>query len=144
MLEKAYPGADAPMRTAQATKPPKPIRWIGSTREELREFPEPVKRRVGGALWEAQTGSKAPYAKPLKGFGGAGVLEIVDDFDGNSYRAVYTVKFAEAVYVLNVFQKKSKRGIATPRTEVAAIEQRLKRARQDYEQWLGRERLKSR
>ncbi len=132
------------MRTAQTAKPPKPIRWIGSTREELREFPAPVKRRVGGALWEAQAGSKAPYARPLKGFGGAGVLEIVDDFDGNSYRAVYTVKFAEAVYVLHVFQKKSKRGIATPRTELAAIEQRLKRAEQDYEQWLGYERPKSR
>jgi phage-related protein len=124
-------------------KPPKPVHWIGSSRDDLRAFPEPVKRRVGGALWEAQIGSKAPYAKPLKGFGGASVLEVVDDFDGNTYRAVYTVKFAKAVYVLHVFQKKSKRGIATPKSEIALIEQRLKRAKLEYEEWLGNELKKS-
>jgi phage-related protein len=125
-------------------KPPKPVRWIGSSRDDLRVFPEPVKRRVGGALWEAQIGSKAPYAKPLKGFGGASVLEVVDDFDGNTYRAVYTVKFAKAIYVLHVFQKKSKRGIATPQSEIALIEQRLKRAKLEYEEWPGNELKKSR
>jgi phage-related protein len=91
--------------------------------------------RAGGALWEAQTGGKAPWAKPLKGFGGAGVVEIVADHDGDTYRAVYTVRFADVVYVLHAFQKKSKSGISTPRREIALIEQRLKRAREDYEQW---------
>ncbi|HUJ03342.1 MAG TPA: type II toxin-antitoxin system RelE/ParE family toxin [Rhizomicrobium sp.] len=113
----------------------RPLRWIGTSRDDLREFPEPVRRRVGGALSEAQLGGKAPYAKPLKGFGGAGVLEIVDDFDGDTYRAVYTVKFAHAVYVLHAFQKKAKRGIATPKSELDLIERRLKRAKADYEQW---------
>jgi phage-related protein len=115
--------------------PPKPVRWIGRSQEDLRAFPEDVRRRVGGALWEAQLGLKAAYAKPLKGFGGAGVLEIVDDFDGATYRAVYTVRFAGVVYVLHAFQKKSKRGIATPKAEMDLIEQRLRRAREDYEQW---------
>jgi phage-related protein len=79
--------------------------------------------------------SRRLFAKPLKGFGGAGVLEIVDDFDADTYRAVYTVRFVGAVYVLHAFQKKSKRGAATPKTELNLIEQRLKRAREDYEQW---------
>jgi phage-related protein len=79
----------------------------------------------------------------LKGFRGAGVLEIVDDFDGDTYRAVYTVRFAGAVYVLHAFQKKSKRGIATPKTESNLIEQRLKRAKEDYEQWSRSEKPKS-
>jgi phage-related protein len=114
---------------------PKPVRWVGSSREDLRGFPDEVRKRVGGALWDAQAGLKAPFAKPLKGFGGAGVLEIVDDFDGDTYRAVYTVRFAGAVYVLHAFQKKSRRGAATPKTELNLIEQRLKRARKDYQQW---------
>ncbi len=115
---------------------PKPVRWIGSSKQDVRAFPEPVRLRIGGALWEAQTGGKAPWAKPLHGFGGAGVLEIVDDDDGDTYRAVYTVRFHSAVYVLHAFQKKSKSGIATPRHEIAVIEQRLKRAQQDHDQWL--------
>lgn len=123
---------------------PKPVRWVGSSREDLRSFPEEVRNRVGGALWEAQLGRKAPYAKPLKGFGGAGVLEVVDDFDGVTYRAVYTVRFPGVVYVLHAFQKKSKRGITTPRQEIALIIQRLERARKDYEQWQGEERRKRR
>jgi phage-related protein len=114
---------------------PKPVRWVASSREDLRFFPEEVRRRVGGALWDAQLGRKAPYAKPLKGFGGAGVLEVVDDFDGDTYRAVYTVRFAGVVYVLHAFQKKSKHGIALPKPDQDLIEQRLKRAREDYEQW---------
>ena len=114
---------------------PKPVRWVGSSKKDLSEFPVEVRRRVGGALWEAQVGRKAAYAKPLKGFGDAGVLEVVDDFDGDTYRAVYTVRFARAVYVLHAFQKKSKRGAATPKAELDLIEQRLKRAREDYEQW---------
>jgi len=114
---------------------PKPVRWVGTSREDLRRFPEEVQRKVGGALWDAQIGEKSPSAKPLKGFGGAGVLEILDDFDGDAYRAVYTVRFFGVIYVLHAFQKKSKRGIATPKAEMKAIEQRLKRAKEDYEQW---------
>jgi len=116
---------------------PKPVRWVGSSKEDLSGFPEDVRRRVGGALWEAQIGRKAPYAKPLKGFVGAGVLAIVDDFDGDTFRAVYTVRFANLVYVLHAFQKKSKRGVATPKAELDRIDRRLRRAREDYEQWLG-------
>jgi len=114
---------------------PKPVRWVGSSKEDLSAFPVDVRQRVGGALWEAQVGGKAPYAKPFKGFGDAGVLEIVDDFDGDTFRAVYTVRFAKAVYVLHAFQKKSKRGVATPKAELDLITQRLKRAKEDYEQW---------
>ena len=95
-------------------------------------------------MWDAQIGIKAPYVKPLKGFESAGVLEIVDDFDGNTYRAVYSVRFAGVVYVLHAFQKKSKRSIATPKSEVSRIEQRLKRAREDYEQWSRKEKPLSR
>ena len=115
---------------------PKPVRWVGGSLEDLRAFPEAVRQRVGGALWEAQLGRKAPYAKPLRGFGGAGVLEVVDDFDGDTYRAVYTVRFAGVVYVLHAFQKKSKRALATPRAELNLIERRLRRAREDHGQWL--------
>ncbi len=121
---------------------PKPVRWVGSSRDDLRSFPEAVRNRLGGALWEAQLGRKAPYAKPLKGFGGAGVIEVVEDFAGGTYRAVYTVRFAGVLYVLHAFQKKSKRGIATPRQEIALIEERLQRAREDYEQWQNEQRQK--
>jgi phage-related protein len=126
------------------TVTPKPVRWIGSSRDDVRAFPEEVRLRVGGALWEAQLGRKAAWAKPLKGFGGAGVLEVVDDFDGDTFRAVYAVRFASVVYVLHAFQKKSKRGVATPRHEIALIEQRLKRAREDYDRWLASTKAKSR
>ena len=114
---------------------PKPVRWVGRSKDDLKSFPRDVQRRVGGALWDAQVGLKAPYAKPLKGFGGAGVLEIVDDFDGNTYRAVYTVRFAHVVYVLHAFQKKSKRGAATPKAELDLIALRFRKAREDYDQW---------
>ncbi len=123
---------------------PKPVRWVGSSRDDLSGFPEAVRRRVGGALWEAQIGRKAPYAKPLKGLGDAGVLEIVEDFDGEAFRAVYTVRFAKAVYVLHAFQKKSKRGIATPSAELDLIDRQLKRAKEDYEEWVKRESSTSR
>lgn len=123
---------------------PKPVRWVGSSKEDLREFPDDVRWRVGGALWEAQLGHKAPYVKPLKGFGGASVLEIVDDFDGDTFRAVYTVRFARAIYVLHAFQKKSKRGSATPKAELDLIQRRLKRAKEDYDQWSGNRMPRSR
>jgi phage-related protein len=119
---------------------PKPVRWIGGSRDDLRAFPEEVRDRVGGALWDAQLGRKAPFAKPLRGFRGAGVLEVVDDFDGDTYRAVYTVRFAGVVYVLHVFQKKSTHGIATPKHVMDLIAQRLKRAKEDYQQWQSAQR----
>ena len=113
----------------------KPVRWVGSCKEDISAFPIDVRRRIGGGLWDAQIGSKATYAKPLKGFGDAAVLEVADDFDGDTYRAVYTVRFARVVYVLHAFQKKAKRGIATPKAELDVIERRLRRAREDYQQW---------
>lgn len=107
----------------------RPVRWVGSSRDDLRALPKKVKQKVGFALYRAQQGKKHEAAKPLKGYGGgAGVLEVVEDYDRGSYRAAYTVRFAEAVYVLHVFQKKSKRGIATPGRDVALIKARLREA----------------
>ena len=114
---------------------PKPVKWIASSLDDLKDFPGEVQKRIGGALWDAQIGQKAFSSKPLKGFGGASVLEIVKDYDGETYRAVYTVRFALAVYVLHVFQKKSKHGMATPRADLDLIAHRLKQAKKDYEQW---------
>src|SRR5215208_2243894 len=102
--------------------------WIGSSLDDLRAFPDAVKQTMGYALYLAQIGGKHANAKPLRGFGGAGVLEITDDFDGDTYRAVYTVRFQSAVYVLHAFQKKAKRGIATPNRELELIRARLHRA----------------
>ncbi|MEQ1897482.1 MAG: type II toxin-antitoxin system RelE/ParE family toxin [Vicinamibacterales bacterium] len=124
------------MAKARQSQPsPKPVRWVGSSKEDLSAFPGDVRRRVGRALWDAQLGVKAPFAKPLKGFGSAGVLEVVDDFDGDTYRAAYTVRFAGIVYVLHAFEKKSRTGIATPKSDLDLIKRRLARAREDYEQW---------
>ena len=103
----------------------RPVRWIGSSLDDLRLFPEAVQNEIGYALYFAQIGDKHPKAKPLKGHTGAGVLEIVEDHDGDTYRAVYTIRFRAAVYVLHVFQKKAKRGIATPAKELALIQRRL-------------------
>jgi phage-related protein len=114
----------------------KPLEWISSSRNDLREFPEDVQQSIGFALYRAQLGKKHPDAKPLKGFKGSGVLEVVEDFDGDTYRAVYTVKFEGVVYVLHAFQKKSKRGIATPKQDIELIETRLKRAKEAYESYL--------
>jgi phage-related protein len=111
----------------------KPVEWIGSSRNDLRKFPEEVQQMMGFALYRAQLGKKHPDAKPLKGFKGSGVLEVVEDFDGDTFRAVYTVKFEGIVYVLHAFQKKSKRGIATPKQDIELIEMRLKRAKEHYE-----------
>jgi phage-related protein len=115
---------------------PKPLHWIGSSREDLRNFPDPVQREIGQALWFAQMGDRHPSAKPLKGFKGSGVLEIVEDYSGDTYRAVYTVRFAKAIYVLNTFKKKSTRGVKTPKHEIDLIQARLKWAKAEYEQWL--------
>jgi phage-related protein len=106
----------------------KPVIWIGSSLIDLKEFPPEVQSDLGYALYFAQTNLKHPKAKPLKGFKGANVLEIVEDYDGDTYRAVYTVKLAGVVYVLHVFQKKSKHGIATPKQDLELIEKRLQLA----------------
>jgi phage-related protein len=110
----------------------KSLVWIGSSRRDLKAFPAEVRDVIGYSLYQAQMGSKSPSAKPLAGFRGAGVLEIVEDFQTNTYRAVYTVKFAERVYVLHAFQKKSKKGIATPKADVDLIKKRFGLAEQDY------------
>jgi phage-related protein len=109
----------------------KQLFWMGSSREELMSFPERVKDDIGWALGVAQFGEKHPSAKPWKGEG-AGVFEIVDDYDGNTYRAVYTVRFALAVYVLHAFQKKSPKGIRTATRDVELIHKRLQAAREHY------------
>jgi phage-related protein len=109
--------------------------WVGRAKADLEAFPPDVIREVGHALYLAQLGGKHVHAKPLKGFGGAAVLEVVEDHDGDTYRAVYTVRFAELVYVLHAFQKKAKHGIATPPQELEKIKSRLKRAEEEYEIW---------
>lgn len=106
----------------------KKILFIGSSRKDIQAFPDEVRQDIGYALFEVQKGRKPASAKPLKGFGGAGVLEIIENYDGDAYRAVYTVKFEKAVYVLHCFQKKSKHGTATPQREIDLIKQRLKMA----------------
>jgi phage-related protein len=105
----------------------KPAVFVGSSRRDLRVFPAAVRREVGQALFEAQLGDHPASAKPLKGFG-SGVLEIRDNFDGDTYRAVYTVRFEDVLYVLHAFQKKSTRGIATPQRHLDLIRQRLRQA----------------
>lgn len=114
---------------------PKPLFWMSSTQDDLRAFPQAVRQVMGYALYLAQVGDKHLDAKPLKGFAGAGVLEIVADHDGDTFRAVYTVRFADAVYALHAFQKKSTRGIATPKREIERIRQRLRQAQAHYEGW---------
>jgi phage-related protein len=94
----------------------------------LRSFPREIRREIGVALYAAQQGETDPAAKPMKGFGGASVVEIISDYQGDSWRAVYTIRFAEAIYVLHAFQKKSKRGIATPKQELDLIKRRLAEA----------------
>ena len=117
----------------------KPVVWIGSAKADLCSFPEEVKDSIGFALYVAQQGGKHSDAKPLKGFAGAGVLEIIEGHDGDTYRAVYTVRLASRVYVLHSFQKKSKSGIATPKAEVNLIKTRLKRAEEEHRAWLNRQ-----
>ena len=118
--------------------PVKPLIWIGSSREDLKTFPEEVRLGMGYALYLAQTGGKHPDAKPLKGFGGAGVLEVVDDFKGNAYRAMYTLKLEGAVYVLHAFQKKSRKGIQTSQADIELVKRRLSRAAEIHGERFGR------
>ena len=106
----------------------KAARWVGSSREDLRSLPKGVRQKIGFALYFAQQGQRHESAKVLRGFGDAGVLEIVEVYDRGAYRAVYTVRFASAVYVLHVFRKKSKHGITTPWLDVKLIKARLNEA----------------
>src|ERR1700719_1250673 len=103
----------------------KPVRWVGTTLQDLRRLPRAVRSDIGLALFAAQQGQTDPSVKPLKGFGGASVLEIVATHRGNAYRAVYSQGFGGVIYVLHVFQKKSTRGIATPAREIDLIKRRL-------------------
>ncbi len=114
----------------------KPLYWMGSALKELKHFPPRVQRNIGFALGAAQHGGKHLSAKPWRGEG-PGVLEVVKDFDGDTYRAIYTVRFERAVYVLHAFQKKSPRRIETRQSDVALVRARLKMAQQDYEERYG-------
>ncbi len=107
---------------------PKALTWVGASRRDMRTMPKEVRRSFGVALYAVQTGETPPIAKVLKGFGSAGVLELIEDDAGGTYRAVYTVRFATAIYVLHVFQKKSKQGRETPQRDINVIKERLKRA----------------
>ena len=108
----------------------RPVIWVGSSRRDLRGFPREVRRDIGQALYAAQQGETDPAAKPLRGFGGGSVLEIATDQEGGTWRAVYTVRFREAIYVLHAFQKKSKRGVETPKRDVELIRQRYAEAKE--------------
>jgi phage-related protein len=112
--------------------PVKPCLFVRSSRRELKALPEEVRGRIGHALYQAQCGQEPVSAKALKGFDGRGVLEVVEDFDGETYRAVYTVRFAGLIYVLHAFQKKSKKGIATPKQTMELVKSRLRDAEEDY------------
>jgi len=107
---------------------PKPLVWIGSSRKDFRDFPDEVKSEIGYGLFLAQNGGRHRKAKTFKGAGDAGIVELLDDHRGDTFRTIYTVRFASAVYVLHAFQKKSKKGVATPASDIQLIEQRLHEA----------------
>lgn len=112
---------------------PRPLEWVGSAKADIKRFPEAVRAAVGYALLQAQGGLKHRSTKPLRGLGG-NVLEVISRHDGDTFRAVYTVRFRTAVYVLPAFQKKAKRGVATPESEIDLIKRRLREAEQHYRQ----------
>ena len=113
---------------------PKPLIWVGASQRDFGDFADDVKSEMGYALYVAQCGGRHRKARALKGYGGAGVIEIVEDHRGDTFRTVYTVRMPSAVYVLHAFQKKSKAGIATPLPELRLIEQRLRDARRLHEE----------
>ena len=119
-------------------RPARPLRWIASSFKDYRDFPGQVQDSFGFELFLAQTGQHPPSAKPLKGIA-SGVIELVDDHDGDTYRAVYTVRLTTAVYVLHAFKKKSKRGIATPQSDLDLIKRRLRDAEADNAERLKKE-----
>ncbi len=113
----------------------RPVIWIGSSLDDLKDFPDDVQDVMGYALYLAQTGGKHPDAKPLAGdpaFRGAGVLEVIDDYQGDTYRAVYTVRYSDAVYALHCFQKKSTHGIATSQRDIELVNRRLRMAEDEH------------
>jgi phage-related protein len=112
-------------------RPLRPLLWVASSKRDFREFPAQVQDDLGFQLYLAQIGQHPPSAKPLKGLG-SGTVELVDDFDGDTYRAVYTVRFSDAVYVLHAFKKKSKRGVKTPHPDIDLVKRRLRDAELDY------------
>lgn len=112
----------------------KPLRWIASSRKDYGDFPQTVQEQFGFEIYLAQTGQHPPSAKPLKGLG-SGVVELIENFDGDTYRAVYTVRFAAAVYVLHAFKKKSKQGVKTPQSDIELIKRRLRDAETDAANW---------
>jgi phage-related protein len=114
----------------------KPVVWVASTKVDLASFPEDVKDAIGYALYIAQRGEKHADAKPLRGFGSAGILEVVEDHAGDTYRAVYTIRLAGRIYVLHAFQKKSKTGAKTRNADIELIRSRLKRAEEEHARWL--------
>jgi phage-related protein len=122
---------------AQLAKGEKPLDWVGSSKRDFLGFPQAVQIDLGNALGLAQFGGKHPKAKPWKGHG-PGIFEVVEDHDGDAFRAVYTVRHREVVYVLHAFQKKSPHGIRTARTDIELIARRLKLAQQDYETRYGK------
>jgi len=119
----------------------RPLNFVGSARDDLRAFPKDVRDVVGYALFLAQEGNKHADAKPLRGFGGGSVLEVVDDYNGDTYRAVYTVRFKDAVYLLHAFKKKSRRGIETPKSDLYLIKVRLKQAEAESQRGRSRRRV---
>jgi phage-related protein len=110
----------------------KSVVWVGSSRRDLRALPQQIRKDIGQALYAAQQGVTDPAAKPLKGFGGTRVMEIVERYRTDAYRAVYTAHFETTIYVLHVFQKKSKTGIATPKQDIDLIRRRFAEAERDY------------
>ena len=120
-------------------RPVRPLLWIASSKRDYGGFPARVQDTLGFELFLAQTGQHPPSAKPLKGLGG-GTVELIEDFDGDTYRAVYTVRFGEAVYVLHAFKKKSKHGIKTPQGDIDLVKRRLKDAERDDAQRFKKER----
>lgn len=113
----------------------KPVVWLGSAKSDLIKLPPKVKANFGYALYEAQIGRYPEIAKTLSGFGGASVVELIEDDRGDTFRAVYTVKFPSAIFVLHVFQKKSKKGISAPKKDIELIRSRLKIAEAMYKEW---------
>ena len=113
----------------------KPLVWIGTSKKDFTAFPDIVKSEAGYALFVAQCGGKHEKAKVLSGFGSAGIVEIVNDHRGDTFRTIYTVRFASAIYVLHAFQKKSKKGIATVQSDLRTVERRLREAQRLHEEY---------
>jgi phage-related protein len=123
---------------AKAIRQVRPLLWVASSQRDYRDFPSRVQESMGFELFLAQTRQHPPSAKLQKGFG-SGTVELVEDHDGDTYRAVYTVRFSEAVYVLHSFKKKSKKGIKTPQSDIGLIKRRLRDAEQDHARRFGKD-----